>query len=180
MGQLGSELKKRIERQQKRLREIEAQFDELQGEYREANAYLQALQDTVKLLPQDEQDSIDAEPEITMRDGSNVAQARDVLRKVGQPMHVNEILKAIGKEPNKKDRLSLSGALALYVRREQVFNRPSPNVFGLREWTVKPVAVKPVAAMVVNEQHINATDVRVSPTTETKLPMRPTLHRPLN
>src|SRR4051812_27472731 len=107
------ELKKRIEKQTKTLNEIFEKMQSLEGEYRAAEAYMQALQDMFKLLPKDEQES-EAAPEITMRAGSLVAQARDVLVKRGEAMHVNELLKAMGKDSNsKKDRLSLSGSLAM-------------------------------------------------------------------
>ena len=174
---IGVELKKRIERQEKRLSEIQGQIFDLRMQEEKETAYLQALLDTLKLLPQDELESADAAPEIAMRAGSNVALARDVLRKAGKALHVNEILKAMGKEPNKKDRLSLSGALALYVRKAQVFTRPKPNIFGLREWAGKPVMMAQVTA--VAEDHRNGIETKVSTPVEGSIPRRAIL-RPLN
>jgi hypothetical protein len=48
-------------------------------------------------------------------------------------MQINEILRAIGRTADKKNRLSLSGSLAHYVRAEEIFTRPAPNTFGLIE-----------------------------------------------
>jgi hypothetical protein len=55
------------------------------------------------------------------------------LRKAGKPLHITDILKGIGKTTSKKDRVSLSGSLGWYVRRNEIFTRPAPNTFGLKE-----------------------------------------------
>jgi hypothetical protein len=48
-------------------------------------------------------------------------------------MHVNDLLKAMGKPTDKKNKLSLSGSLSTYVRAGQIFYRPAPNTFGIIE-----------------------------------------------
>ena len=89
----------------KRIIKKEQEIGELEGRIREARAYLQALQDTVKVLPKDADigSTADANP----RPGSMVGQARAALKKHGSPMHVTRILEAIGKAANKKNRTSL-------------------------------------------------------------------------
>jgi len=49
-------------------------------------------------------------------------------------MHVMDILKAMGREPTRESRASLSSSLAAYVRRGEVFTRSKPNTFGLAEF----------------------------------------------
>ena len=117
------ENEKRIERKKEEIANIEKSLGE-------ARAYLQALQDTVKFLPKD---SLLESPEKSLRAGSNMAKARDAILKAGEPLHVLKILAAIGKEPNKANRLSLGGSLSGYVRKGFIFNKPKPGVFGLIE-----------------------------------------------
>jgi hypothetical protein len=49
-------------------------------------------------------------------------------------MHVTDLLKEMGKDATKSNRTSLSGSLGFYVRQEEIFTRPAPNTFGLREF----------------------------------------------
>jgi hypothetical protein len=119
------ELQTRIGRKQEEIRELEMRL-------REAQSYLAALQDMSKLLPRDQNTTSD--PRQALRPGSAVARARDAIKKAGKPLHITEVLNAIGSEADKKNRISLSGSLFGYVRRGEVFTRPAPNTFGLREF----------------------------------------------
>lgn len=98
-------------------------------EIQKARSYIQALQDSMRFLPKNNGGQEDA----ALRPGTALAQARDVLQKAGKPMHISELLKALGKAGDKKNRLSLSGSLSSYVRNGQIFTRPAPNTFGLME-----------------------------------------------
>src|SRR5687767_8758672 len=118
---LREEFLKRIEKKQQEIMELGLQI-------REATAYVQALQDTLRLLPKDA-----SQPQQALRPGTGVAKAREAIKKAGKPMHISDILKAIGFPVDKSHRLSLSGSLAGYVRREEIFTRPAPNTFGLVE-----------------------------------------------
>jgi len=62
-----------------------------------------------------------------------LAQARSILQAEGKPMHVNEILKKMGKSVDKSGRISLSGSLAAYVRKRTIFKKTGPNIFALVE-----------------------------------------------
>lgn len=121
---------------QKRIEKKQQEIEELQSKMKEANAYLQALLDSMKLLPKD---GNLVGPSQTLRPGTALAKARDAIRKAGHPLHVSEILKALGKPQDKKNRISLGGSLSGYVRRGEVFTRSSPNTFGLIEFESKPV-----------------------------------------
>jgi hypothetical protein len=75
-----------------------------------------------------------------LRPGTALAKAREAIKKAGHPLHVSEILKALGKPPDKKNRISLGGSLSGYVRKGEVFTRSAPNTFGLIELESKPVS----------------------------------------
>lgn len=111
-----------------KIRKKEQEIQELEAQIREARAYIQALQETMKLLPRGENVTREV-----LRTGSMVAEARRAIREKGAPMHVNELLQELGRVVNKKNRASLSGSLAAYVRRKEIFTRPAPNTFGLIE-----------------------------------------------
>jgi hypothetical protein len=68
-----------------------------------------------------------------LRPGSGVAQARSVILTKGEPVHINDILAGLGKEPTRENRASLTSSIAAYVRRGEVFTRSAPNTFGLME-----------------------------------------------
>jgi hypothetical protein len=128
---LPEELKKRMQKQQ-------ATISDLKNQLIGAEAYMQALEDMAKLLPRHE--DIGAFTEANLREGSTMAKARDALRKTGSPLHITDLLKAMSMETTKANRLSVSGSIASYVRKGQIFNRPKPNVFGLLEWISEPPA----------------------------------------
>lgn len=121
-----SELKKVEERLRKKQQEIAA----LEEKVKAGRAYIQALQDVLKILSRDADDD---EPESKLRPGSAVAQARDVILDNGSPMQIDEILSALGKAATRETRASLVGSIAAYVRRDEIFTRPAPNTFGLIE-----------------------------------------------
>ena len=121
---LREELQRRIEKKQSEIREHEEAI-------RQAQAYIQGLVDTLKLIPKEDEFG---SPDISLRHGSNVAKAREVLRSAGRPLHISEILKAMGQPADKKHRLALAGSIAAYARKDQVFKKTDPNTFGLIEF----------------------------------------------
>lgn len=123
------ELQKRVEKKQQEISQLEIQL-------KEAMAYLQALQDTLKLLPREGINQGAATD--LLRAGSTVWKARDAIKKAAEPLHINNILKAIGKPIDKRNRLSLSGSIAGYVRKGEIFIRTAPNTFGLMELGHRP------------------------------------------
>ena len=119
------DLLKRIEKKEMEIRELEMQMAA-------ANAYLQALQETVRLLPKDPLAG-PASPAQVLRPGSAMARSREAILNAGKPLHITELLKALGRPVDKNSRVSLSGSLSAYVKRSEVFTRPAPNTFGLIE-----------------------------------------------
>jgi hypothetical protein len=120
---LRENFQKLIDKKQQEIRGLEIQL-------KEASAYIQALQDSMKLLPREGV----AEAEHTLREGSTLAKTRDLLRHSGAPMPIGEILKLLGKPPDKKHRVSLAGTLSGYARKGRVFTKTAPNTFGLVEF----------------------------------------------
>ena len=119
------ELQKRIERKQAELNQLEIQI-------REANAYIAALQEAVKMLPRESLGAtVPTKGAAALRPGTSIYKAYEAIKKKGSPMHIVDLLRAIGRPTDKKNRVSLSGSLASYVRDENVFTRTAPNTFGV-------------------------------------------------
>ena len=122
---LRENFQKMIDKKQQEIRGLEMQL-------LEANAYIQALQDSMKLLPRDTGDT--SETEHILREGSTLAKTRDLLKHTGAPLPISEILKLLGKPQDKKHRISLAGTLSGYARKGRVFTKTAPNTFGLVEF----------------------------------------------
>lgn len=126
-------LKRKFER---KVREKEQEIQDLERKLSEARAYVEAMQDALRMLPQEgSSDSSDGENGVVIKPGSMMDNAVKALRISRKPLHIMELLKAIGREPTPEARASLGSSIAAYVRRGRVFTRPAPNTFGLAEWT---------------------------------------------
>jgi hypothetical protein len=119
---LREELTRKIEKKRQERLGLEQQI-------RDCDTYIRSIEDVVKMLPRDAENGVES----TFRAGSAVALAKDAILKERRPMHVTELLQFIGKANTKNNRLALSGSLAAYVRKQQVFSRPLPNTFYLIE-----------------------------------------------
>ena len=118
------------DRIQERLRKKEQEIQGLEERLRTARIYVQALHDVIKLLDTNKA----AQPtESALKAGSAVAQARELILRQGAPVHINDLLAGLGKEMTREARASLTGSIAAYVRRGEIFTRPAPNTFGLVE-----------------------------------------------
>lgn len=113
-----------------RLRKKTLEVHALEEKLRTARIYLQALQDVMKALGGQ---SDEARGESILRSGSAVSQARDVILKASKPVHISDLLRALGRDDTRDVRASLTSSLAAYVRRGEVFTRPAPNTYGLVE-----------------------------------------------
>ena len=111
----------------------QAEVDGLEDKMRAAKIYLAALRDILKLTDKAPKDDGGDDGETKLRAGSSVAQARDIILKLGSPIHIDELLEAMGKEVSRDTKASLAGSLAAYVRRQDIFTRPAPNTYGLIE-----------------------------------------------
>lgn len=119
---------------EERIEKKEQEIQELEVRIREAKAYVQALQDVVKMMPREApQESGLHEEGNRPRSGSYIADARDAILHAGRPLHVVDILKMAGRKNDRKTRTGMAGSLAAYVRKGDIFTRPRPNTFGLIE-----------------------------------------------
>jgi len=116
---------------EEKIKKKESEIQELENQIREAKAYLQALQDSLKLLPKEERVAGTGPIESTLRPNSNIYKTYKFLKDSGKALHIDDILKGIGKGTSKKEKVSLAGSLGWYVRRKEIFTRPAPNTFGL-------------------------------------------------
>jgi predicted RNase H-like nuclease (RuvC/YqgF family) len=119
-------------------RRIEKKQDEINGLERaigEAKSYIQALQDTLKLLPRDGNEHILASR--SLRRGSEMEKVRALLLKTGKPLYIEDILKGLGKEITRDNRNAIAGSLSGYTRRGEIFTRPEPGTFGLVEFSTQ-------------------------------------------
>jgi hypothetical protein len=112
-----------------RFRKKKAEIAALEDKLRTAKAYLAALTDILKL---DGSDASEA-AEVKLREGSAAAQARAIIKARGEPVHIDVLLRDMGKEVTRDSKASLAGSLAAYVRRDEIFSRPAPNTYGLIE-----------------------------------------------
>ncbi len=115
---------------QKLLTKKQEEISALELQIREAKAYVQGLQDSMKLLPRDGT----GVAEHSLREGSALAKTRDVLKTAGAPLPIADILKALGLPVDKEHRTSLAGTLSGYARQARVFTKTAPNTFGLIEF----------------------------------------------
>jgi hypothetical protein len=111
-----------------RIRKKEQEIQDYESKLREARASIEAWIEAKKLLPREDE----APAEKTLRPDSLVGKTCAVLQNANKPLHVSEILRRMGEENTPEKRVSLSGSIAAYVRRNEIFTRPAPNTFGLK------------------------------------------------
>lgn len=118
---------------EERLRKKEQEIVSLEEKIKATRVYVQALRDILKMLGSDVSEAPEADADVTLRSGSAVDQARRVILSKGVPVHIDDILAALGKDATREAKASLTSSLAAYVRRDEIFTRPAPNTFGLVE-----------------------------------------------
>ena len=102
---------------QKRLEKKRSEISTLAGRLKEAEVYAQALEDILMMLPREDGALSETSTDTALREGSNIARAKETLRRAGRPMQINELLTAMGKSPDKDNRAALAGSIGAYVRR---------------------------------------------------------------
>lgn len=113
---------------EKKIKQKEDEVQKLREDLGKAEAYIEALKESLRLIKKT------SDPNEGIRPGSMMYKVRSALRKEGKSLYVEELLKRMGMEVNKKNKVSLSGSLGSYVRQEIIFTRPAPNTFGLIEF----------------------------------------------
>jgi predicted RNase H-like nuclease (RuvC/YqgF family) len=115
---------------ERKIKQKEEEVQRLREELVKAEAFIEAWQESLRLIKKDS----NTENGNGIRPGSMIHKAQTILRQEGKPLYVGELLKRMGREVTKRNRMSLSGSLGSYVRNKQVFTRPAPNTFGLMEF----------------------------------------------
>jgi hypothetical protein len=118
---LRREFEKLIEKKQ-------AEIEDAQKAIASAEAYIQAMTDAIKKLPKDEASSLP-----TVRPGSDVQKIRDAILKAGKPLHISEIIYALGRTDDVDSKAKIAGLLGWYTSKGKVFSKVAPNTFGLVE-----------------------------------------------
>lgn len=132
---------------QKRIDKKRAEIEALRSQIRDATVYVQALEDTLKILPREVvADSNGGTGSIAgsvvLRTGSKVYKVRQAISAAGRPMHLTELVAALRLPNKQKERAALAGSLSSYARKEEIFTRPAPNTFGLIEQKGKPAVAQ--------------------------------------
>ena len=115
---------------QDKMRKKEAEIQQLEEKLKTAKVYLHALHDILKTV---EREELPAQSEANLRPGGAAAQVREVIVNLGQPVHIDNLLEALGRGASREAKASLTSALSAYVRKGEIFSRSAPNTFGLIE-----------------------------------------------
>ena len=97
---------------------------------REAEIYLQALQDALNLLPHTETRE-EHVTDMRLQEGSYARKIYELLKKEKSPLHIKQILAKLQIPFNNKTRSSIVGSLGPYVRSGRIFIKTAPNTFWL-------------------------------------------------
>jgi len=130
-------------------RDIERRIDkekqkiaDLQGQIEHTEAFILGLQEALKVLPKGENGKPRKGKGI-IRQGSDMAKVRDLIKQTDRPMHIGEIVTGIGRADTKANRMSISGSLGRYVRIGEVFKRVRPNTFALIHMDISNIVELP-------------------------------------
>jgi hypothetical protein len=116
-------IEKRIEKEKQKIIELHSQIEK-------AEAFIQGLQEALQMIPK-EKTGDSPKSKGYLREGSDMQKIQELLKKVGRPMHIDEILAGIGKSVDKATRASVVSSLHRYSRKGDIFNRVGPNQFTL-------------------------------------------------
>lgn len=123
----------RIKRKKAEIESLRDQIGRIQGEIKQHESYLQALEDTLRLVDKNVVPGDETRSDVSLKEGSDLAKVRDVLKAAGHPLHIKEIMHKMGIPFSAKTRASLVGSIGQYARKGRVFVRAGKNIFGLLE-----------------------------------------------
>lgn len=113
----------------KKIEKCRAELAEIERTAADKRAFIAGLEEALKLQTRPPR----VHGSDPLRPDTQLFKIREVLRTASKPMHIDELIRAIGKDP-KEVKISLVGSLGQYTRRKSVFTRPAPNTFGLMEF----------------------------------------------
>ncbi len=142
-----------LQQYQKLIEKKRLEVDALRTQLTAAEAYIEAMQDAIKLLPKE----LNGDgATFQLREGSKLAKVRDLLAENGKAMHINQILAGIGDSPDTKARVALTGSLGQYAREGKTFTKEGPNEFGLLEY---PEKVEKVNEATFGDDNAHSTEI---------------------
>jgi len=71
-----------------------------------------------------------SQPLEILREGSEILKVKEIIQKVGRPMHITKIMESLGINDSKK-KISLTGTLNQYSKKKRVFIKAAPNTYGV-------------------------------------------------
>lgn len=111
---------------------LEEEIAEHQKEIDQKLFSIETWKRAIKMLPKEANgDPAARQPRRALRPGSDVDLARTALIAAKRPLHINDLLAAMGRGTAKDERISLASSIQAYVRKEAVFKKTAPNTFGL-------------------------------------------------
>lgn len=113
-------------------KKFEEEIAKLEKVAADALAGIETWKKALKLLPKE----TDSKPKLRtaeLRPGSDMDLARTALLSAKKPLHINDLVAAMGRSPSKESRISIASSIQAYARREVVFKKTAPNTFGLIE-----------------------------------------------
>jgi hypothetical protein len=137
---------------QKLLERKEQEIADLEVRLCEARAYAEALRESIRLVSKGEiqNGSSSNSTAPTLRPNTLLFQVREALLKHGKSMYITDLLSAVGRPVDPKQRVSLAGTLSSYVREGKIFSKTAPNTFGLLEFDLPHVS-PPIEAAAMEE-----------------------------
>lgn len=118
---LRKEFEKLIEKKRVEISEAQKAIDAGQ-------AYIQAMVDAIKKLPKEDQTAVSP-----VRAGSEVEKIREVILQARRPLHLGEIIAALGRPDDAESKSKFAGLLGWYTSKGKVFTKTAPNTYGLVE-----------------------------------------------
>ncbi len=149
-----SELERRLKKKraevtglEEKIKQSQDDIEDWKDEISTAQITINELQSLYNLIPSANVNG--SQP--AFRQNSDGWLVHRLLLKAGQPLYIDEILVQLDREITSDSRASLAGQLGGYVRKGQVFTRPEPNTFGLREWEVNGQKKEPLPLSLADE-----------------------------
>lgn len=120
-------LQKEVEALNTEIKSFESKIEELNAELNNKLGQLKLVTSyRQKLQPSQVQQSFQLQP------GTELAKIRDLIKKTGKPMYIEDIMLALGLDPKDRNkRSSLGGSLNTYSKVNRVFKKTDPNTFSL-------------------------------------------------
>lgn len=118
------------------IKEKQEAIMKLQGELDEARAMLDGAGKVPRIRPT-RGTGRGGRPKAAMTPydpNSTAGKAVSVLRDVGKPLHVGDLISHIERRGHNVNKTTLVGNLSRWVKKRELFYRAGPNKFGLREW----------------------------------------------